>query len=64
VLGVLRFPGNNPKGTAHMAEPTKGEIFAAAVAQIYIGIAMARVKGVVCGSPRNIRVRPATAYAF
>ena len=35
---------------------TKAEIYAMAVAQIHIGIAMARVKGVVCGSPRDIRV--------
>lgn len=35
---------------------TATEIYAAAVAGIYLGIAAARAKGVVCGSPQNIRV--------
>lgn len=29
---------------------------AAVIAEIYIGIAMAKSRGVVCGSPVNIRV--------
>lgn len=27
------------------------------IAKIYIGVAMARAAGVVCGSPSNIRIR-------
>ncbi|WP_189342936.1 MULTISPECIES: hypothetical protein [unclassified Mesorhizobium] len=37
-------------------KPTKSEILAAAIAQIHIGVAMARASGVVCGSPQDIRV--------
>jgi hypothetical protein len=37
-------------------KPTKDEIYAAVLAQIHIGIAMARASGIVCGSPQNIRI--------
>lgn len=40
-------------------KPSSAEIYAMAVAQVYIGVAMARASGVVCGSPINIRVIPA-----
>lgn len=40
-------------------KPTQAEINAAIIAEIYIGVAMARASGLVVGSPRNIRVIPA-----
>lgn len=32
------------------------KLLALAIAQIHIGVAMARAKGVVCGSPRDIKL--------
>jgi len=38
---------------------TAAEVYAMVVAQVHLGVAMARASGVVCGSPINIRVIPA-----
>jgi hypothetical protein len=41
---------------AEQTNPSEQDILAMAIAQINIGIAMARAKGVVCGSPTGIRI--------
>lgn len=38
---------------------TEAEVFAAALTQIYIGIAMARAAGLDVSSPYNVRMLPA-----
>jgi hypothetical protein len=42
-------------------KPTQAEIMAAVIAQVHLGVAMARASGVVCGSPFNIRVKEVDA---
>jgi hypothetical protein len=39
-----------------MKDHLKEQLMAAAIAQVHLGIAMARSRGVVCGSPSDIRV--------
>lgn len=34
------------------------ELHAAALTQIHLGVAMAKARGVICGSPRNVRLKP------
>ena len=37
---------------------TEQQILAAAITEIYLGVAMARASGIVCGPPQKIRVTP------